>query len=345
VSALATVIKDEIDRWGVGEIERLLFGVDDPEPIAEIISGICREHLGSPPADALFYRGSAGCVFGVALANGSEVVLKVYQERWGLKFLEAAQSVQRNLAAAGFPCAAPVLGPRRLPGSLRGLVTAETLLPDPGMRPLAGAADRAASASALGEQIRLGRLLLAPGLTEHPLRASADGLYPEPHSPLFDFGATAEGAGWIDSFATRARDLRDADPTPPSPAHTDWSARNVRVVDGRIVAVYDWDSLALTTETTALGQAAITWKVTSEPGGSEFPDLTEVIAFLNDYEEAAGREFTPGQRRAAGAAATWVLAYIARCEHSLCMSGKARSDQHGARDCLASDGESLLALG
>ena len=42
------------------------------------------------------------------------------------------------------------------------------------------------------------------------------------------------------------------------------------------------------------------------------------------------------------AAAAWVLAYTARCEHALEVKGMARPDQHAARERLAEAGEALL---
>ena len=43
------------------------------------------------------------------------------------------------------------------------------------------------------------------------------------------------------------------------------------------------------------------------------PSPEEVAAFLADYEDARARRFTGEQQVAAAAAATWVMAYNARC--------------------------------
>ncbi len=128
------------------------------------------------------------------------------------------------------------------------MVCAEEVLDDPGWPP-GGLGERELCVSAEG----LSRLVTlaaevpgdaVAGLVAHPLRTPDAGLYPEPHSPLFDFEATAAGAEWIDDLAGRARALRDGDTNPPVVAHTDWSARNVRVWPDGIRAVYDADSLA-----------------------------------------------------------------------------------------------------
>jgi aminoglycoside phosphotransferase (APT) family kinase protein len=124
----------------------------------------------------------------------------------------------------------------------------------------------------------------------------------------------------------------------------DWSARNIRIGAKGLVAVYDWDSLALVPESAAVGQAAATWSVTAEPGGSEFPSLESMTDFVLQYEAAAGRALSGGQWRAIGAAAAYVLAYTARCEDSFEAAGLSRSHQRGGRDRLADVGERLLDL-
>ena len=102
-------------------------------------------------------------------------------------------------------------------------------------------------------------------------------------------------------------------------AHTDWSARNVRLNDERLLAVYDWDSVALVPESTAVGQAAMTWSVTADPGGTEFPKAPDISGFIADYEEAAGYRLDDEQWRAGRGCrgSLYGSAYAARCELSL----------------------------
>jgi hypothetical protein len=188
------------------------------------------------------------------------------------------------------------------------------------------------------------RDLVVPGLAEHPLSAPHDELYPQPHSPLFDFELAASGARWIDDFARRATELRRSDMSEPVVAHTDWSARNIRVVDGALVAAYDWDSLSLVPETIAVGQAAATWCVTAEPGGTEFPSAASMAGFVRDYEAERGVLFTATEWRAVSGAALWVVAYTARCEYSADAAGRARPDQRTARALLESEGSAICEL-
>ena len=346
MQSVAEVVAAERAVWdGVDTVDAAVFGTGDPDAIAAMVQSFCQIHLHAAPVGGLFYRASAGCVLGIRLATGDDVVLKAYQSRWEAPFLHAVLAVQRHAALEGMPCAQPRLAPVPLPGR-PNLAVVESCWPDPGMRATRAPEALRVSAAGLARQIRLAadQGVAFPALAEHPLRRPGGQLYPEPHSPLFDFAATAEGAEWIDDLGRAAASVRDQDPTPPVVAHTDWSARNVRLDERQILAVYDWDSVAFVPEATALGHAAATWCVTSEPGGSTFPTFDEMSAYLAAYEDARGAPLSPAQWRSAGGAAAWVLAYTARCEHSLDVLGRARPDQSGARDRLADAGAALLEL-
>jgi hypothetical protein len=261
---VAEVIEREMARWPGSVIELAVFGTKDPEEIATLAGDFCSRHLGNRPVGGIFYRASAGAVIGVVLRGGSRVVLKVYQPRWTAPFLAAIQRVQRLLAEQQFPCPAPVLTPEPIAEASRCLATVDTWLPDPGMTALTDRNSRRISATGLARQIELvagvGNL---EAVDAHPLRRFDEGLYPEPHSPLFDLAATAEGADWIDDLARRGVEQREADQSRAVIAHLDWSARNVRLGNHEVVAAYDWDSVGLAAESTAIGQAAATWSVTS----------------------------------------------------------------------------------
>ena len=317
--------------------------------IADVVARFCDTQLGSSVAGAHFYLASAGCVLGLRLDSGDDIVIKAYQDRWSEPFLRAAQSAQHSAAHAGIPCARPLRPPAPLPGR-RGLAVVETWVPDAGMRPLAGDEERRASAAGLARQIAActgddtdGDDSARPGLAEHPMRQDAGRLYPEPHSPLFDFTLETPMGAQVDEMALVARRVRDEGDEPEVVAHLDWSARNVRVEGGQLAAVYDWDSVGLARESTAVGQAAMTWSVTSEPGGEVFPTLDEVVAYVCAYEDAAGHRLGDQQWRAAGAAALYLLAYTARCELAA-DAARIAGVQHGARDRFVDAGEALLAL-
>jgi hypothetical protein len=346
VQPLAETIRRELSRWNLGAIEESIFGTAEPEEMVAILDRYCSLHLDARPVGGIFYRGSAGCAVGLRLQSGDEVAIKAYQERWTAPYLSAVQSVQARLCAEGFPCPCPLVPPRSLQPGRPNLAMVETFVSDPGMEPLQGSRACRYSAAGLARQVMLCRSVSSErAFVAHPLRAAPGRLYPEPHSPLFNFERPSTGAAWIDDYAARASVLRDADDSAPVVAHLDWSARNIRIGPRGLVAAYDWDSLALVPESTAIGQAAATWSVTSEPGGSEFPSLESITEFVLRYEEGAGRTLDEVRWRAAGGAAAYVLAYTARCEDSLEAAGLARADQRGGRERLADAGEALLGLG
>jgi hypothetical protein len=334
-------------RPGLEAIERSVFGTAVPMRITEIVERFCRVHLGDAVQGAVFYASSVGCVIGLRLESGREVVVKAYQPRWRPSFLEAVQDAQRCAALGGLPCPTPLLAPAPLVGGGDSFAVVESSLPDPGMHALGSESALRVSASGLAQQISSCRgLAHSDALVEHPMRRSPAGVYGVPHSPIFDFERSSAGAEWIDDIARRAAGIRDRDAKRRVVSHTDWSARNVRYDESRLLAVYDWDSVALVEESTAVGQAAMTWRVTAEPGGTEFPCAAEVLRYIGAYEDAAGRRFSAGERHAATAAATYLLAYTSRCEHALEYSGIERSDPgavRAARDRLVEAGDALLA--
>ncbi len=306
--SLSELVRLHFERWETSRVEQSVFHSSAPEVVADHVERFAQTALGSRVRGALFYASSAGCVTGLELEDGRRIVVKAYQARWGSRFLSAVGRVQERLNEARFPCPCPIIGP-----GLAGpaLATAEELLPDPGMRTF-GASEMAPSARGLARQVSLCRGISEPDLGYHPLGTSTGGLYPKPHSPIFDFSLRTDEAKWIDQLATAAKAARAADDTPPTVVHTDWSARNVRLGDSEVVAAYDWDSLADATESVAVGQAAATWRSTGEASDPIAPGPDEVHAYLSAYEEASNQRFTVDQRQSGMGAALWVLAYTAR---------------------------------
>jgi hypothetical protein len=346
VQPIEAAVEAHFARWagtGVGAIERHVLGTDRPAAIGRLFENFCLDRLASKPEGARFFLASAGCVLGVHLESGDDVVIKVYQRRWCAQFLDAVQRAQERAAEGAIPCPRPRLGPTQFATERPNLAVVETLIADPGMHVGSSARERWVSARGLALQISLClEMDGAEALARHPLRTPEHELFPEPHSPLFDFEATSVGAEWIEDIARRALLARDEDVSTTVVAHTDWSARNVRFDQERLLAVYDWDSVALVPESTALGQAAITWSVTADPGGTEFPTPDDVMAYMDDYQRARGRPLTADQLKSARAAAVYTLAYTARCEHSLAVRGIARPDQHSARRRLEEASSALL---
>jgi hypothetical protein len=285
-------------------------------PVALAIDTYCRRALGSSIAEAEFVKAGVGCVYGLRLADGRRVVVKVHPPRASARYLEAMQVVQRHLVAAGFPAPEP-LAPPAPAGA--GLAVAEVLLDRGGRADAHDPAVRRTMAEALVRLVALARRFAElDGLRENLMAMGPDRLWPVPHDARFDFEATARGAEWIDVIAARARRARDRDAGDVVVGHTDWRVENMRFADGAISAVYDWDSLAVQREAVLAGGVAhlFTADFSAGPDWVQRPSLDEALAFIADYEVARGRPFGADERAVARAALLYAMAFTARCEHS-----------------------------
>jgi Ser/Thr protein kinase RdoA (MazF antagonist) len=328
-------------------VERAIFGTAEPERIGTVVAETARHLTDSGVEGGLFYIASSGCVFGLRLHDGRSVVLKAYQSHWQLPFLRAVQRVQGALATSGFPCPAPLAGPVPVGP---GWAMLESYLADPGLAD-PGVADPGPgprlrddrfmeqSIAGLVRLIESARGVDSSGLELDPFLTEEGALYPTPHSPIFDFPGTAEGAEWIDGWARRARAIRSSGEAAPVIAHLDWSARNVRLAPSGVTAVYDWDAVGLAPEAVVAGQAAATWRSTGETGDTRAPGADEIERFITSFGRASGMPFSPRESKVARAASVWVMAYTARCEHAL---ARTRWRRERAREWLRTEAAVLL---
>ena len=319
-AGLGHVIAAQIAEWGGAALplERIAFGTDEPDAIADAVDTWCRAHLGAAIDHYLFFDSSSGSVHGLHLTDGRDVVVKVHRPGLTFAYLAASHRAQRLLVGHGLPGPRPLVAP--IPyGAVH--ITAEAFLPSgpwaDGHDPVA----RRALAHGLAGFVRVGRTLgldQDPAL-EHPMAMPAEQLYPAPHSARFDFAATAAGSEWIDALATRARRVLDAARLdPPVLVHGDWRIENVNVAAGAVVAIYDWDSVCTEPEIFAVANAMVTHSVDwSRPVGEHFPANAAIRSFLTDYETARGETFAADQHLVIAARMVYHLAYGARCEHAI----------------------------
>ena len=122
--------------------------------------------------------------------------------------------------------------------------------------------------------------------------------------------------------------------------HGDWSANQVRFEGGEVSVAYDWDSLRLDEETTFVGHAATHFPYTERLDVPAAPSPEEVKLFVGEYEAARGTPFSGRERAALFAAATYGLAYTARCEHAIDPGGEWFSGSR--REALASTAEQYI---
>lgn len=339
---LAELIAAEQARWDEPLVERAIFGVAAPEDIAEIAERLVRSSLGARVERALFYKVSVGCVCGLVLSDGRQVVLKLQRGERSQAYLEACCALREHLAARGFPCPRTVLGVTRVAGAW---ATVESLdeRGEPGDG--AHAPTRAAIARALAELVRLAADFDDVGALSSSWYSSlAPGrAFPRPHSPLFDFERTQAGAEWIEALARAALAARDPLVGPRVIGHYDFRVEHLRFAQGQVVTSYDWDSLHRDHEPVLVGLTAFNFAADwqrSPPAAT--PTLDEVRAFVAEYELARGAPFSTDERRLAAGSCVFAMSYRARCAHAL---GPERGEPGDARPALRDYGQVLLEQG
>jgi len=249
-----------------------------------------------------------GRVSSVELSVGAAVTLqlatdKVFVKVWPCdvdpKALSAQLQVQAGLAACGFPAPRLLTEPSRLgPGWAAAMEYKRdgvaTDVRVPGVR--------RAMAAGLSQFVRLsGSYRDMEGL---PHRLLPDRIWPRPHNVLFDFEATTQGAEWIDDIARTALAAMRSATSRIVVGHLDWSAKNMRMGPESIAVVYDWDAVFLDRETFVIGAAAAHFPMTWELDVSGNPEAREVLAFVQEYEEARGQAFTSTELEEIAASAT-----------------------------------------
>lgn len=285
------------------QVERSIFGTDDPKEIWAQVLAICPDAV-----DCFAFEVSVGALLGLVLADGERIALKVHVDRTHDGYLEAMQAVQEHLWRSGFPCPRPL--------GVHGRATLEEWRDEGAYLDGHDPTVRRSLAELLASLIGQARDLEPNPQLVPFLRPSGGRLWPTPHSVLFDFEATAEGAGWIDEIAAVARDRRDAGSGELVIGHHDWTVKHVRFDGLRPTVVYDWDSLSANLEPCFAGDAAATFTYTEHLPVELWPTVEEAQDFIDDYERARGRQFTPAERGTARAAAVYTRAYSTRCVHA-----------------------------
>jgi hypothetical protein len=304
---------DEDDR----QLALDILGSDDQAVIEPAFSAFCRTHLGRDLVDIRYVSFSVGAGFGLALDDGRSVFLKVWPARTSRESRESVHVIQHALAVQGFPAPRVLLNPRPFMSGYGAVME----WCDRGAQLDAHAAPvRREMAASLARLIALATPFAnLSGLAR--LDYPTNGAFGIAHNVLFDFQATRRGAEWIDEIAIASAQRAQGGPSRVVVGHRDWSMHNVRLrTDGSgaptMSVVYDWDSLAVARETDIVGMAAVTYPVTWDLEiVPRFPTHDEMLAFVAEYEQVANHRFSAQEWECISAAATYVLAYIARCEH------------------------------
>jgi Ser/Thr protein kinase RdoA (MazF antagonist) len=268
----------------------------------------CARVLGSPVEEVLFFSGHLSQVFGVRLAGGREVTVKA---RPASPRLAACTAVQRALWAAGFPAPEPLAGPDEQDGLA---VSAERYVPGGRNAPATDAARR--FAGLLARFVALAPPPAVAGSLQPALPWTAwdhdvDGVWPAADDRPDDLNAPAHATAWIDDTGARVRRrLAAFAGTGPGQCmvvgHGDWEAQNLRWDGDEPLVVHDWDSVMAGPEAVVAGLAASVWPCGMVPRAATVEESEE---FLQEYQRAAGRAWTPDEIEAAWAAGLWVYVF------------------------------------
>jgi Phosphotransferase enzyme family len=299
-------------------VQREILATADDRECASLLLGTIGA-LEGPVADVLFASVSVGVVVGVALADGRRVVTKVQRNTVPTASILAGQEGQRLAISAGLPAPNPSVGVFVV---ANGQATVEELVDHGVHLDVRPTQVRAAFARDLARLVAaLASMHDHPGLARPELepRVREGSPFPPPHSPLFDFAASAEGATWIDDAGWAALEIIRDRVGPTVVMHSDWRTENVRMdADGSCVsAIYDWDSLRCGEEAVLIGSVARAFSTNWRLDNPMIPTRADLFGFIADYEVARGAAFDPDQMKRCRAGVIHALAYSARCEHAL----------------------------
>ena len=343
----------------VDGIQRATFGAVPESTVDDWLHRHVRERLGADVEEVVLRSGRVNAVFGLLLAGGERVVVKVQRgqlDEGRTATLAAAVAAQRLLADAGYPCPSPLDGPATTGGLT---ATVDTWLDDGVPGDAHEPATRRAVARSLAEHVELLRAL--PAGTREALRhppawaVYQRGPWPGPHDPVFDFSTTAPEHAWIDEVAARATAVL----TRPGArnhervvGHSDWYCGNLRFSpssgaraddgDVRVASSWDWDSVVVESEPVIAGMAAASF-TDSSTSGAQAPTPEEAAAFLAEVDAARDRSSTRDEQRTAAAMVTWTLAYNARCLVDVAAMGFPLP-QGSTSEALAEHGDAYLHL-
>jgi len=276
--------------------------------LAAHVESLVATHLGVRPRRTLFVKKSVGVVFGLELVDGSSVVLKFFPPTLTLTQLHGVLRCLQQLERAHFPVTPSVSPPFvtafETLGCFFAYASGEVRTGhEPNVR--RELASRLAEFTSLVTAINPAELPAAPG---HHAQ-----LWPPSPRSYLRFDARRDLA-WLDTIAAQAQGVLEASTLPELPAHMDWGTKNARFVGDRVAALFDWDSLCRASEAEMVGRAAAQFTAQWDVPAAVVPSAVEAQSFVEDYEDAAGRRFSPEEWPVLIAAAQYVTATIARVE-------------------------------
>ncbi|MGZ4382485.1 MAG: hypothetical protein ACXVZN_13265 [Gaiellaceae bacterium] len=246
----------------------------------------------------------------VRLVDGRRVVLKARLADEAARASRCVE-IQHSLAVRGFPCPRPLTQVTVI-GNLA--VHAEEWRPGGEMIRDDGPEAAARSARLLGDLMTRLQIVVAGPPLPNPewVRWDHDGPGLFPPNPRHDpLAAKTPLPAVIEETARRVRARMQGTNLTQVVGHADWEAQNLRWAGAEPYAVHDWDSLAWLPEAGVVGAAAGAF------ANAEVPTLAPVEssrAFLDAYEHARGRTFSPEEAQLAWAPSMWPALHNARGE-------------------------------
>lgn len=199
------VVGDDAGRSGV---ERAVFGEGSVAQIDAWLLTVVADRLSTRVDRILFRPGRVDAVYGLELAVGRQVVLKVHRPPVDVSGVAATVDALAYLHVRGYPCAEPLDGPAQVDGQV---VTIQSLVSEGAVGDARDPVLRKAMIASLAEHIDLlqsvpgGPEQLATRLGRGPAWTRYQGgPWPEPHDAVFDFSITPDDVGWLDDYAAEA---------------------------------------------------------------------------------------------------------------------------------------------
>ncbi|SMD26180.1 phosphotransferase [Kibdelosporangium aridum] len=275
--------------------------------LPEWLPAWCVDHLGSEPVDVLFQAQQISTVFGLRLADGTDVVVKARADEGRAVSCVAAQA---RLAERGLPCARPLTPVVRV-DSLA--VHAEEYRP--GGEVLHGdSPDVAVRYAEVFAALTAGLsdVTVAPPLP-NPRWLRWDhtdpGLWPA--IDFLDERDQSAVPAYVVDIASRIRARLLAARLPCVLGHGDYEAQNLRWHGSEVWVVHDWDSLAWQPEAALVGAASGAF---ANAGPPALAPISSSEAFMESYQDIRGRSFTAVEQEVAWAASLWTVSHNARWE-------------------------------
>jgi hypothetical protein len=107
---LASVIAAEFSDASYRADLASIVGDRSDDALAAWIDALCRERLGQAVVGGRFSCKSVGAVFGLALASGDSVVLKLFHPTFDPAQLDAIDRCLAHIVASGYPAPTPLGG-------------------------------------------------------------------------------------------------------------------------------------------------------------------------------------------------------------------------------------------